>query len=647
MRRYAILMMLLLLAATATFAAKTDPVRWYPPQPMTGLEDTRFENSDLPPQVPARSLDDPISPRYQMGTTWYDLMSNGSVGRQIAVDAEGWVHSVWTNGLNSGSSNRHVYYNVWDPEAEAYALPDAANPVGVQVDASTRAGFTTVAVRPDGFAFPAYHQIVSGTSAFAAVSIDFLPRLGGFAGYEIPHLAGDPQIIWPKVAIDVAGTLHIMSTQSGGDALDYYCRAIPQIVDGFGETIQYPAGFQEWESAYFITSDVATSYQSPRVAVAWNQYLENWTGVNVLLKISEDGGLNWGETIYVTNYPVIDTNCVTNGGDVNVCNGDTVRPNIDLSVLIDDNDNVHVAFTCHAWFYWWPPDGSVGPFTYVGRPSSVWHWDEVNQEYNIIADQWILDTPGTNQVMVQRPSLGIDTLTGKLYCAYQQFDTSQYSDQGLVMADAYVTVSEDHGRTWAVGTNVTNTNGGQNTPAPGSRSERGISIHPYVTNGMVHLQYMLDYDAGSSVMTTPEGVATLNPLYYQPVPTTLIPERPLVNPYRALRQDSTGYPWGLDTTSSITERPRLNAGEFALYQNYPNPFNPTTQIQFDLGAEAEVTLRVFNVVGQEVATLLNGQRLTAGAHVVPFTADNLASGVYLYRLETPFASKTKKMILMR
>lgn len=85
---------------------------------------------------------------------------------------------------------------------------------------------------------------------------------------------------------------------------------------------------------------------------------------------------------------------------------------------------------------------------------------------------------------------------------------------------------------------------------------------------------------------------------------------------------------------------------FALHQNYPNPFNPSTSIRFDLGRSANVTLAVYDVLGREVATLVNGQ-LTPGAHTVSFDASNLTSGVYLYRLSMGAEVLTRTMMLMK
>ena len=85
---------------------------------------------------------------------------------------------------------------------------------------------------------------------------------------------------------------------------------------------------------------------------------------------------------------------------------------------------------------------------------------------------------------------------------------------------------------------------------------------------------------------------------------------------------------------------------FTLDQNYPNPFNPTTVISFQLKKAARVSLRVYDVLGREVATLVN-EREDVGSHAVTFNGDNLSSGVYFYRLEAGSYIATKKMLLVK
>lgn len=86
--------------------------------------------------------------------------------------------------------------------------------------------------------------------------------------------------------------------------------------------------------------------------------------------------------------------------------------------------------------------------------------------------------------------------------------------------------------------------------------------------------------------------------------------------------------------------------EFSVKQNFPNPFNPTTKIEFSIPSDNNVEIKVFNVLGMEVITLLNEYR-QAGTHSIEFNASNLSSGIYFYKIVYGKYSEIKKMILLR
>ena len=108
-------------------------------------------------------------------------------------------------------------------------------------------------------------------------------------------------------------------------------------------------------------------------------------------------------------------------------------------------------------------------------------------------------------------------------------------------------------------------------------------------------------------------------------------------------------------TSTTVEEPAIN-NSIQLDQNYPNPFNPSTAIKYSIPKQSNVTLKVFNVLGGEVATLVNKEQ-TQGNYEFEFSAkdgsgfdgDNaeLASGIYFYRLQADDFVQTRKMILSK
>ena len=84
----------------------------------------------------------------------------------------------------------------------------------------------------------------------------------------------------------------------------------------------------------------------------------------------------------------------------------------------------------------------------------------------------------------------------------------------------------------------------------------------------------------------------------------------------------------------------------SLSQNYPNPFNPTTLISYQLPVSGQVTLKVYDMLGREIATLVS-ERENAGSYSVKFDGSRLSSGVYFYRLQAGSFSQTKKLMLVK
>lgn len=105
--------------------------------------------------------------------------------------------------------------------------------------------------------------------------------------------------------------------------------------------------------------------------------------------------------------------------------------------------------------------------------------------------------------------------------------------------------------------------------------------------------------------------------------------------------------FGIESTTDVNDPVENIPDKYALYQNYPNPFNPSTTIKFDLPEDSRVTLKIYNLLGQEVMTVINDQRMKAGRYSKDVNLSNLSSGVYVYRLETNGFTSIKKMIMIK
>jgi len=113
-----------------------------------------------------------------------------------------------------------------------------------------------------------------------------------------------------------------------------------------------------------------------------------------------------------------------------------------------------------------------------------------------------------------------------------------------------------------------------------------------------------------------------------------------------------GATWSISGAVSVEDEDQIPT-QYSLSQNYPNPFNPSTKIKYTIPSitlsgveESFVTLKIFDVLGNEIATLVNEEQ-PAGSYEVNFSATDLTSGIYFYKLQAGSFVETKKMILIR
>lgn len=115
---------------------------------------------------------------------------------------------------------------------------------------------------------------------------------------------------------------------------------------------------------------------------------------------------------------------------------------------------------------------------------------------------------------------------------------------------------------------------------------------------------------------------------------------------KRMNEELNLYSLLFEGTSVSSEIENEVTTQFQLDQNYPNPFNPSTNINLNLPESGLVTLKVYNLLGQEIAELVNG-RMVSGSHSINFDASGLSSGVYIYRLQAGNQVQTKKMMLIK
>ncbi|MBI2420209.1 MAG: carboxypeptidase regulatory-like domain-containing protein [Ignavibacteriales bacterium] len=227
-------------------------------------------------------------------------------------------------------------------------------------------------------------------------------------------------------------------------------------------------------------------------------------------------------------------------------------------------------------------------FRYDGVPTMNWR----NAD-SIVVDSASLVT-GINVIVKACPDSGFANIVGTVR-----------DGNGKVVIGAFVYAYNGQGEIYAVA--ITN------------------SVGKYTMVGLVPDDYMVisdkdDYEAAAAQMTT-------------------------VN-YSSSSSATLDFTITPATTNAVQSSVAGVVADFALSQNYPNPFNPSTTISYQIPVDAKVVLKVYNVLGKEVVTLVNGTQV-AGQHSIKFNASALPSGVYIYKLEAGNFSSAKKLVLMK
>ncbi len=166
--------------------------------------------------------------------------------------------------------------------------------------------------------------------------------------------------------------------------------------------------------------------------------------------------------------------------------------------------------------------------------------------------------------------------------------------------------------------------------------------HP--SSNTVSINIALITGSGITINETPLNIATIN---FKKIKSGDINVQPVMMQFFSPGSATmwTVGTWNHESITSVDQN-KNTPSKFELMQNYPNPFNPSTTIKYQIPEAGMVTIKVYNILGQEVATLVNGMK-NSGSYEVNFNANNLASGIYVYRLQAGDFLQTKKMLLLK
>ena len=519
--------------------------------------------------------------------TGYDLQSNAST-QQVWVDPNNHlnVHAIFTNSQETaGWADRTcLYYGSDDGGLNWLELGP--------MPTTTRSGFPAIYGDANGSGVATNHNAFFGTTK-TSVMIDNSPFEYNFTNHDPGTIVGgDP--IWPRHTVADNGAVIFASSQNGPDS--FFVNVLDPSIPSFLGYLGIDG--EQAEQYAFARSE------GGKIGLAYNgQDAPADNSGDVFYIESDDNGLTWTDALKI--YERDHTSDTTYGA---------IRG---VTVSFYGEEPCVAYEICQQIF-------SAGNF-FPGLPSEIHFWSPgVNGGVPmVVADS--SSAPynphvGTNDVMVPicRPVLGRSQTNNLLFLAFSvtTADVFPSPDTTSYMA-GYFMWSEDGGNTWTPAEKF--------TPDSPLLDWRYISIADIAPSDpldddliTIHMVVQGDSIPGSTVNTAGMPVGVTAQYYHFSAEVTVV---------------------------SADEDPIL-VNEFNLEQNYPNPFNPSTSIKYTLAETSDVNLKVYDVLGNEVVTLVNSTQ-NAGSHTISFDASNLASGLYIYTLNTGNFTSSKKMMLLK
>lgn len=280
------------------------------------------------------------------------------------------------------------------------------------------------------------------------------------------------------------------------------------------------------------------------------------------------------------------------------------QPDGSCDVLIDSAGVTHVA---------WSNFMRIGPDLFYSIDAPIMYWNSASSQISNIAYPY----PDTSMVVptnsrfgnyANQPDLAANTTGSVIYCSFSQL-IPERDGANNNYSHVYALKSTDGGTTWGDAVDVT----------PGTGFDAVFPTIPDLVEDTVYVAYFGDVLAGGFIRGN--HVQTQVAVMWLRVPVSSLPTE--------VRELDGGIPT-----------------RYSLEQNYPNPFNPSTRIRFEVPVSGIVLLKVYNMLGQEVATLVNDIK-QAGRYEVDWESRGMPSGVYLYKLSSGSYLSTRKMVLLK
>jgi hypothetical protein len=538
-----------------------------------------------------------------VGTSRYDYQHNGSYGKMVAVSSDGVIHGAYMGGVNNTTGRR---VQAWCVDGDLTQTGPATNVT------DNRAGYITAATtganpangQPANSGVVAYHTSASGNGSWFGTDFD-----GCTMAFNLVANSESVDILWPHVAVDYQDKLHVVTgdatTGATADYVYYNASTDAATWDGLftgnvavtnSNTLsQTAAAAKHAPGAVILVMPNAPAapnvfYEGDNTATQWHHdicYYEARDAENdIMAQISA------GNMVNVTRYHDPES-------DAPFRHGAFAYADMDAIYDSQETPDLHIAWGTPASFAdsmlyreigdettYYTAFSNVDPWH-----SALWHYNATQGEWGHIAG-WLTGTDendvagdsmytGVFRNAIDRVQLAHDPSNGYLYALWNQYspdDVRAPGTDGKKMANGelYMSCSADNGLTWGEHVNITNTPS-PDCVSPNCWSETFGSLAEHVSNGYLHITFMMDKHAGSSIRNTDTNdgsLETLNDYYYMRVPVTAVP------PHSGQAWDHAGHvglsaykrPWyftngHLDTVQMVDRVVIFNEGRQPIHLN--------------------------------------------------------------------------------